>query len=153
MYNVTDKIGVIKDQYVGDIAAKVKEIDKIKKNTPTCTYNWFEYKKISDDQAAESLKEAEYIGRMKEGKEENPAEQLDHDLTDKNLEGISTINELYSDYDQEVEKLYSKVEALKQNNYSVYKSLTDLSWFLRPVEVFAGESKRRFGITLVIFWL
>lgn len=143
LYNVTDKIGVIKDQYVGDIAAKVKEIDKIKKNTPTCTYNWFEYKKISDDQAAESLKEAEYIGRMKEGKEENPAEQLDHDLTDKNLEGISTINELYSDYDEEVEKLYSKVEALKQNNYSVYKSLTDLSWFLRPVEVFAGESKKK----------
>ncbi|MGQ5708363.1 nuclease-related domain-containing protein [Lactobacillus sp. PSON] len=141
-YSVPNKVEQVREKYDNIISAKLKQIEKIKDGAPTGTYNWFNYQKVSDSKALDSLRQAEYIGRKRKGKKESKQNQILHDLSIDNLTGINLINSTFAAYNNEVDNLYNKIAVLRESDADIYKKITDLQWYLRPVEVFKGSSKQ-----------
>ena len=141
-YSVPSKVEQVREKYDNIISAKLKQIEKIKNGAPTGTYNWFDYRKVKDSKAIDSLRQTEYIGRKRKGKKEDKQAQVLHDLSMNNLIGVDLINSTFAVYNNEVNTLYSKLETLKEPDANIYKKIVDLQWYLRPVEIFNGSSKQ-----------
>ncbi|TSO26850.1 nuclease-related domain-containing protein [Lactobacillus sp. LL6] len=141
-YSVPSKVEQVRKKYDNIISAKLKQVEKIKDGAPTGTYNWFNYQKVSDSKAIDTLQQAEYVGRKRKGKKESKQDQISHDLSMNNLTGIDLINSTFAAYNNEVNDLYSKIAVLRQPDSAIYKKIADLQWYLRPVEIFKGNSKQ-----------
>lgn len=138
-YSVSSKVDAVRTKYANIISAKLKQVEKVKEGAPTGTYNWYEQTELADNEAVASLRQAEYIGRQEDSK--NGQDRLLHDLSTDNLDGIKYINKLFTSYDSEVNKLYKKIETLRQPDSDVYKKIINLQWYLRPVEVFKDNNQ------------